>query len=311
MLCSKQKPTAVQPEVVPDIETRIPTRSMNTAVQHVQSQLRGSNPPQPVDVLQGHPLATHPCSSYRLCNALSFVQDAAASDDVAFYIMQAFTRNFRAFHEGRMSEADTKSQVTNLLIDEEPTMIDEFMQLFESCCHTRSWAGLAPLYHQSSVAEAHLADLEGGMAPPPLAPSHSGITNISSAPKHEVGTVAGAQRKSKSRRNSKKKGPEGKLEWQAIAKRLVPEGRASYAIWFTVANIGLILAIFAYMAGDYAVWVKEHRQEFSTDSSILSNSDEDAEVRSSIYTSLLWLATCSDIEHALKSPETHYEEHSV
>ena len=217
------------------------------------------------------------------------MQDAAASDDVAWFVMQAFTRNFRLFHEGKLSEADTKSQAANLLIDEEPTMIDEFMQLFESCCHTRAWAGLPRLSHRTgststSTEDVNLADAEGGVARSPLAHSHSGIATISIAPAHEVGTVAGSKKRSKGSRSSKrKKSPEGKLEWQALAKRLVPEGRASYAIWFTIANIGLILAAFAYMAGDYAIWVKEHRAEFSTDSSIPSRSDEDAEVCTYIF----------------------------
>lgn len=56
-----------------------------------------------------------------------------------------------------------------------------------------------------------------------------------------------------------KKGPEGKLEWQAIAKKLVPEGRSSYALWFTTCNIALIISIFAYMAGDYAQWLRENQ----------------------------------------------------
>jgi hypothetical protein len=223
---------------------------------------------------------THtPPQQHTLTCSLTRVQDAAASDEVAFLVIQEFTRSFRAFHEGRMSEADTKTQVTNLLHDEEPTMIDEFMQLFESCCHTRSWAGLPPRQPSSSTDDADLAAMENGIATSsPLGPSLSGIVNISSAPEHEVGTVAGSKSRSKSRKSSKKKGPQGKLEWQALAKRLVPEGRASYAIWFTVTNIGIILAVFAYMAGGYATWVKEHRLEFSTDSSIPSRTDQDAEV---------------------------------
>jgi hypothetical protein len=230
------------------------------------------------------------------------VQDAAASDDVAFFVTQSFIRCFRAFHEGKISEPDAKTQVTNLLIDEEPSMIDEFMQLFESCCHTRAWAGLPPLYHSSSSGEdIQFGSLGGGVQPPPLGPSMSGIADISTAAGREVGTVGGGRTKrSKSGKKSKKKGPEGKLEWQALAKKLVPEGRASYAIWFTVCNIGIILAVFAYMAGDFAMWVKEHRFEFSVDGSIPSRSDEDAEARpcSLALSSVLccsgtqWLNTC-------------------
>lgn len=195
-----------------------------------------------------------------------------------------------------MSEADAKHSVVNLLVDEEPTMIDEFMQLFESCCHTRAWAGLPPMNQSTSTSiqnsmhsssgEDHLAQLSnleagGNVQPPALQQSLSGIANISSAAGQEVGTVGGTAKKSrkKSRKSgSKTKGPSGKLEWQALAKRLVPEGRASYAIWFTVANIGIILAVFAYMAGDYATWVREHRFEFSTDATIPARSDQDAEV---------------------------------
>ena len=122
------------------------------------------------------------------------MQDAAASDDVAFFVMQSFTGNFRALQEGTLSESDTKTRVANLLIDEEPTMIDEFMQLFESCCRTRAWSGLPPSppgTGSTSTEDVHLSELEGGIARTPLYHSHSGIGTISSAPAHEVGTVAG------------------------------------------------------------------------------------------------------------------------
>ena len=72
---------------------------------------------------------------------------------------------------------------------------------------------------------------------------------------------AGTRKSSASRPRGEKKGPEGKLEWQAIAKKLVPEGRASYALWFTTCNIALIIGVFAYMAGDYAQWVRENPTE--------------------------------------------------
>lgn len=72
---------------------------------------------------------------------------------------------------------------------------------------------------------------------------------------------AGTRKSSSSRPRGEKKGPEGKLEWQAIAKKLVPEGRASYALWFTTCNIALIIGVFAYMAGDYAQWVRENPTE--------------------------------------------------
>jgi hypothetical protein len=196
--------------------------------------------------------------------------------------MQSFTRFFRDFHEGTVSEQDTRTRAANLLLDEEPSMIDEFMQLFESCCHTRAWAALPPLCNSNSSGEdVQIVSLTEGLQHAPLSPSLSGISHIGKAAEsRDVGTVRGSRTKrSKSLKHSRKKRPEGKLEWQALAKKLVPEGRASYAIWFTLCNTGIILAVFAYMAGDYAAWVREHRLDFSTDASIPSRSDADAEVR--------------------------------
>lgn len=88
------------------------------------------------------------------------------------------------------------------------------LQLFETCCHTRAWAGLEDPINLKvrpgggpTEIDAYVADVEGGMATtPPLgggasAPrdlprfssgvSVNGINTVANAPAAAVGTVAG------------------------------------------------------------------------------------------------------------------------
>ena len=58
------------------------------------------------------------------------------SADVAYAVSRAFSDHFRAYLDGRQTKQETKQAVANLLIDEEPSMIDDFMQvcLYLSSC---------------------------------------------------------------------------------------------------------------------------------------------------------------------------------
>lgn len=55
------------------------------------------------------------------------MQDAAVSAEVAYAVRSAFVDHFRQYLDGRQSKQATKQAVANLLIDEEPNMIDDFM----------------------------------------------------------------------------------------------------------------------------------------------------------------------------------------
>lgn len=194
--------------------------------------------------------------------------------------------------EGRRPAPLTKLIVANVLIDEEPTMVEEYMELYDKCSHTFAWAGkispapedLAMLTPTQAGNEAELdAHPSGTDMPSPLQPSISGLADISAAEAHDVGTVSGSASARRANRASstrnRRQPTHGKREWLAMAKRLVPEGRGSYALWFTVGNIAVIISVFAYMAGDYAMWVKKNRSSFVGDDSIPANDDMDAEVR--------------------------------
>lgn len=217
------------------------------------------------------------------------LQITAENDEVARGLIDRFTGFFRDMHAGRRSGPLTKMIVANVLIDEEPTMVDEYLELFDKCCNTFAWAGkVSPPPEEWAMITPSPGGNEAGDAQPngpgasPLQPSASGIADISTAAEaQEVGTVSGS---SSARRGNRTAAPSqrptrGKREWLAMAKRLVPEGRGSYALWFTCCNIAIIISVFAYMAGDYAMWVKENRGSFLADDSIPANTDADAEVR--------------------------------
>lgn len=168
-------------------------------------------------------------------------------------------------------------------------MVDEYLELFDKCCNTFAWAGKVSPAPEDMAMFAPAPDGNPALvaqpssmgSPSPLQPSHSGIADISTAAQaHDVGTVSGSAsaRRGNQESEASQRRQHGKREWLAMAKRLVPEGRGSYALWFTSCNIAIIIAVFAYMAGDYAMWVKENRSSFLADSSIPANRDTDAEV---------------------------------
>lgn len=214
------------------------------------------------------------------------LQITAENDEVANGLLERFTGFFRDMHEGRRAAPLTKLIVANVLIDEEPTMVDEYLELFDKCCNTFAWAGkLSPPPEDLAMITPSAGtglDAQPSAAglPSQLQPSASGIEDISTAAEaQEVGTVSGSTSARRGNRTGSSRPTHGKREWLAMAKRLVPEGRGSYALWFTSCNIAIIISVFAYMAGDYAMWVKENRGSFLADESIPANTDTYAEVR--------------------------------
>lgn len=172
-------------------------------------------------------------------------------------------------------------------------MVEEYMELFDVCCNTYAWAGrISPIAEDMDMLSPTQADNgaqldahpSGTHMPSPLLQSVSGIEDISTAAEaQDVGAVSGSASARRAGRSDatgrpRRQPTHGKREWIAMAKRLVPEGRGSYALWFTVGNIAVIVSVFAYMAGDYAMWVKKNRSAFLADESIPANTDTDAEV---------------------------------
>jgi hypothetical protein len=58
------------------------------------------------------------------------MQDAAESSEVAYTVRRAFVGHFQLYLDGRQTKHATKQAVANLVIDEEPTMMDDFMQVY-------------------------------------------------------------------------------------------------------------------------------------------------------------------------------------
>ena len=70
------------------------------------------------------------------------MQDTVETAQIRYIVKRALTDHFRAYLDGRQTKQETKQAVANLLIDEEPTMIDDFMQVhtvlhacpLKTCC---------------------------------------------------------------------------------------------------------------------------------------------------------------------------------
>lgn len=223
------------------------------------------------------------------------MQDST-SDEEASDVAEALSEQLRQFQEGRISEEATKAAVAHILVDVEPKMVEEFISVHLSSFY-RAWSALPqeslPWLQQPEI-DARIPDLEGGLELPPEI-QRKDSSQSSSPVARQKGVFSKASRvgsnskpkeaKKASRANGK--GPRGSIEWQAIAKRLIPEGSASYATWFTITNVVLILGVFAYMAGDYAVWVKENQESIATSSAAPAPADPDVLVHLTFSTALL------------------------
>jgi hypothetical protein len=174
-------------------------------------------------------------------------------------------------------------------------MIEEFRSLFPACCMSDTWAGFGVIDDEQSVDNgtdrffaASEALAEEGRAPaatsgPPLPPAASasetgvgvGISSIA-----RMGATTALFQRQNSVREGKAK------DWLTLSKTLVPYGRGSYAIWFTIINTSVIIGLFAYMAGDYALWVRSREGKF-IQSGTADYSEQEAEEQ---YKVSAWIA---------------------
>jgi hypothetical protein len=219
------------------------------------------------------------------------VQDAVGSDAEAREVLTDFTVLFASMREGRHTLNETRNLAVNLLNDVAPAAIEEFLTLFDACVMADAWAGLVnsetgeelnmcsdqfffaasePLAGEEQPGRGAEGDLEEGRGASPSR-AHmsetvrpSGRTNGGGRRAAALAADAGATACTLAGVGHK---PEGKTkDWLHVAKALVPYGRGACAIWFTIINISVIIGVFAYMAGDYAMWVRTHH-DFFLDSS--------------------------------------------
>ena len=102
--------------------------------------------------------------------------------------------------------------------------------------------------------------------------SHNGASPSGAAAAAMAG--GGASPSRRTRRNSSSTARHGKKkDWLSVAKTLVPYGRGAYAIWFTILNMVVIVGIYAYMTGDYAMWARRHPSDFESSSTGAQASD--------------------------------------
>ena len=181
---------------------------------------------------------------------------------------EALSQQLRAFQDGRLSEDDTRAAVSNILVDVEPKMVEEFISVHMSSFY-RAWTALPqeslPWLQQPEIDE-RISDLEGGLELPPEIQRRASSQSSASTHVTKQKTIFPRTNRSTAARGSSEASntaSRGTVEWQAIARSLIPEGSASYATWFTIANVALIVGVFAYMAGDYAMWMKEHPEEMA------------------------------------------------
>jgi hypothetical protein len=191
------------------------------------------------------------------------VQDAVGNDDDAQQTIMDFTSLFTSLREGQYTVHVVRNLAVELLNDAAPTMIEEFLSLFPSCIKSDTWAGFGVLNDEQSyergdhrLLAASEALAEEGRTP---------AVATGTAPAASVGHCRNNSRRGATTNLLQRQGSlrEGKAkDWLTLSKTLVPYGRGSYAIWFTIINTSVIVGLFAYMAGDYALWVHTHREKF-------------------------------------------------
>jgi hypothetical protein len=192
-------------------------------------------------------------------------------------VSEALTAQLRAFQEGRISQKHTKTALQKILVDVEPKLVEEFVSLHLNTCYS-PWSALPQeslSWLRQPEIEAHTQDLEQGLAWPPQELQRKGSSDSSSSEgrRFSLFSCKSGSKAAKNRSRAIQKGIRSPIEWQAIARRLVPEGSASYATWFTLGNTALILAVFAYMAGDYIMWLKETRADIAPSDAELGDPD--------------------------------------
>ena len=187
------------------------------------------------------------------------MQDAVGSDEDAQQTLTDFTSLFTGMREGEYSPNVARNLAVDLLNDAAPTMIEEFLGLFPRLYLTDTWAGFATLDgdcgHSGGEALAAASEAlaeEGRTQPSAVGPSGGAAAAPAAARTPGAATTVG----SASVRESKAK------DWRSISKTLVPYGRGSYALWFTIINVSAIIGVFAYMMGDYALWARTHPERF-------------------------------------------------
>jgi hypothetical protein len=200
------------------------------------------------------------------------MQDAVGSDDEAQEALSEFTALFAAYRYGHYSLAVTRNLAVNLLNDCAPTTIEEFLSLCAQCALSDVWAGVvSPGTAQQDLemasgqllAASQLISGEGGLEAGAGRGVEGGRVSIAADAASRTG------RSWRSRRESHAgvgggggpRAPKAK-DWLHIAKGLVPYGRGTYAVWFTIINMAVIVGLFAYMAGDYAMWAARHTSAF-------------------------------------------------
>jgi hypothetical protein len=75
------------------------------------------------------------CKAVKFQNNYLCLQDAAVSAEVASTVRRLFNDQFRLYLDGRQSRQATKQAVANMLIDEEPSLLDDFMEVCISPSH--------------------------------------------------------------------------------------------------------------------------------------------------------------------------------
>lgn len=177
------------------------------------------------------------------------MQDAVGSDAEAQDALADFTDIFAAMREGRYSPNSARSLAVNVLNDVAPAVIDDFLAVADACIFSDAWAGVLPSAESATngamlaASEGLDADMENGTA----GPHRDGHTDAASI----ANTLAVPPRA-----KAKPK------DWRSVSKSLVPYGRGTYAIWFTILNVCVIVGLFAYMAGDMAMWVRQNEDSF-------------------------------------------------
>ena len=162
-------------------------------------------------------------------------------------------------------------------------MVEEFISVHMSSFYRAwsAWPQESLPWLQRPEIDARLSDLEGGIELPPEIQRKASYQSSLASPGARLKGAFSKMSRSRAARGQgepTKIAPRGILEWQAIARRLVPEGSASYATWFTIANVAIILGVFAYMAGDYAMWMRENPNEVDGISSSLAPAPASADL---------------------------------
>ena len=225
------------------------------------------------------------------------MQDIMGSEKEAAEALSEFVAIFASYRCGHCPLHRARSLAVDLLNDCAPTMIEEFLSLCNACALSDAWSGVdSPREMEDALnlqneqllaASERLSSLPGAEAglPPdlqmqmqeeagprsmrggsPVRPSLTATPRRNRDP--EAGTLhAGARRHSHVGGGDAASTAAGKpkhkvKDYLKSVKKLVPYGRGQYAMWFTICNLSLIVALFAYMCGDYAMWARAHKLTF-------------------------------------------------